>query len=337
MAVKGYLTIKEEDRLYTLARTGVGESILTPEETALAKKLFAFADKIELKNTNHEDIGGAIINLRRALKNGFERIYFFTNRQYFIPGLIVSLFIIIAGVVLESKSRGGAPVSIFLSIWLTIWTLGVIFLLKTVSSTWKSFIRGGASKPSSLGRAVFFSLFSLPFLLGEAMGLVFLIKTSSISMMAVVAPAIFLNFLFYRLLKAPTLAGRKIMDQVEGFKMYLATAEKDRLNILNPPEKTPELFEKYLPYALALDVEQVWAEQFAEVLARAAQSGREYSPRWYSGRDWSVSSPTHFVSSLGSSFSSAVSSSSTPPGSSSGGGGGGSSGGGGGGGGGGGW
>jgi hypothetical protein len=32
------------------------------------------------------------------------------------------------------------------------------------------------------------------------------------------------------------------MDQVEGFKMYLSVAEKDRLNMLNPPEKTPERF-----------------------------------------------------------------------------------------------
>lgn len=213
----------------------------------------------------------------------------------------------------------------------------VVFLLKTGISSWRSVIRGGGPKPSSLGQAVFFSLFSLPFLLGEVMGIVFLIKTSSISMMVIVAPVIVINFLFYRLLKAPTLAGRRIIDQIEGFKMYLSVAEKDRLNILSPPEKTPELFEKYLPYALALDVEQVWAEQFAEVLQRAAQSGREYRPGWYSGRAWSTSGPTDFASSLGRSFSSAVSSSSTAPGSSSGGGGGGSSGGGGGGGGGGGW
>jgi len=33
--------------------------------------------------------------------------------------------------------------------------------------------------------------------------------------------------------------------------------------------ETPELFERYLPYALALDVEQAWAERFSDVLARA--------------------------------------------------------------------
>ena len=88
----------------------------------------------------------------------------------------------------------------------------------------------------------------------------------------------FLHVLFYHLLKAPTLTGRKVMDQIEGFKMYLSVAEKDRLNLLNPPEKTPELFEKYLPYALALDVENEWSEQFAEILARAGTGSLTLPP-----------------------------------------------------------
>ena len=147
----------------------------------------------------------------------------------------------------------------------------------------------------------------------------------------------FLNALFYRLLKAPTQSGRKIMDQIEGFKLYLSVAEKERLNLLNPPEKTPELFERYLPYALALDVENAWSEQFAEVLARAGTESQPYSPVWYSGSSWDSFHTSSFADSLGSSFAGAISSSSTAPGSSSGSGGGGSSGGGGGGGGGSGW
>lgn len=119
--------------------------------------------------------------------------------------------------------------------------------------------------------------------------------------------------------------------------MYLSVAEKDSLDALTPGGRTPELFERYLPYALALGVEQAWAQKFADVLSRAAAGGEPYRPGWYSGRSWSSADPTGFASSLGGSLSGAISSSSSPPGSSSGGGGGGSSGGGGGGGGGGGW
>jgi uncharacterized membrane protein len=101
-----------------------------------------------------------------------------------------------------------------------------------------------------------------------------------------------------------------------------------------PPPLTPQLFESYLPAALALGVEQRWAERFANVLNVQAPN---YSPAWYAGPGWNSRDLTGFSRTIGSSLGSAISSSSQAPGSSSGGGGGGSSGGGGGGGGGGGW
>ena len=140
-----------------------------------------------------------------------------------------------------------------------------------------------------------------------------------------------INYIFYHLLKAPTRVGRSLLDTIEGFKLFLTVTEKDRLNMLNPPEKTPDLFEKYLPYALAFDIEQQWAEQFSDILSATAvgEGGTAYSPSWYSGSAFTSLTAGGLVTSLSSSFSSAISSSSTAPGSSSGGGGGGSSGGGG--------
>jgi len=142
----------------------------------------------------------------------------------------------------------------------------------------------------------------------------------------------------FRWLQAPTVVGRKIMDQIEGFRLYLGTAEEDRLEALNPPDKTPELFERFLPYAIALDVENTWAKRFAGVLAAAGAGAAAAS--WYAGHDNWANNPTGLVHDLSSNLSQTIASASTPPGSSDGGGGsggGGSSGGGGGGGGGSGW
>lgn len=68
-----------------------------------------------------------------------------------------------------------------------------------------------------------------------------------------VAPPCLLGLagIFSFLLKAPTVSGRELMDEIDGFKMYLGVAEKDYLQWSAPPERTPELFEKYLPYAFA--------------------------------------------------------------------------------------
>jgi uncharacterized membrane protein len=159
------------------------------------------------------------------------------------------------------------------------------------------------------------------------------------AMPALLAPLIAVGFSW---LKAPSVAGRKVMDRIEGFRHYLGVAEKDRLEFLNPPKETAELFERFLPYAVALDVENAWGKRFAGVLAAAAAAGVATST-WYSGSRDFTSDPVSFASHLGSDLSQTIASASTPPGtsggssSSSGSSGGGSSGGGGGGGGGSGW
>ena len=143
--------------------------------------------------------------------------------------------------------------------------------------------------------------------------------------------------IFAVLLKRPTRLGRALLDESAGFTEYLQIAEKDEMNLRNPPEKTPELFERYLPFALALGVEQEWAERFARIFASIrGPNDTAYHPAWYNGT-WNNVSLAETTSSLSSNLGTAISSSVSPPGSSSGSGGGGFSGGGGGGGGGGGW
>lgn len=153
---------------------------------------------------------------------------------------------------------------------------------------------------------------------------------------------IIMNAVFLRLLRAYTKRGRLTMDKAEGLKLYMKVAEQERLEILDPPDRTPQLYEKLLPYALALGVEHHWSEQFADVLAKAQAQG--YHPAWYRGPGFYDGNYSGFASSIGNSLSGAISSAATAPGSASGSGGvfggdggGGCSGGGGGGGGGGGW
>ncbi len=333
MAVKGYLKIEEAGGRYTLRKTAASASSLSGEEEELARKLFLY-DTLELQNQNHSIIQGAMANLQRSLANQFEKSYFVTNIGYFVPGLIFSIFMVLICGLFDATER--TPIAIFMCFWLTIWSVGVGALLQNIFSLWKGAMQGGRNAGAALG----LSLFAVPFVIGEAIGIAFLAYATSVTVIMVLLSAVFLNLLFYHLLKAPTFMGRKMMDRIEGFKMYLSVAEKDRLNLLNPPENTPELFEKFLPYALALDVEQLWAERFTEVLNAASAEGRQYHPAWYSGSGWMHHGAGGFSNQLGSSFSNAIASSAHPPGSSSGGGGGGgggSSGGGGGGGGGGGW
>ncbi len=146
-----------------------------------------------------------------------------------------------------------------------------------------------------------------------------------------------LHGLFLFLMRAPTEAGRRVMDEIEGFRMYLGTAERDRLQAMRSPGLTPEVFERFLPYAFALEVENDWCERFEREFPEPPGDTGGFNPAWYSGDFGRNSTMNRLSSGLGSDLGGAIASSSRPPGSSSGGGGGGFSGGGGGGGGGGGW
>ena len=333
LAVHGYLRISDEGGTHVLTRVGTDLDKLAPYERTVATTLFSGRERLVLKSENHRIMSDAIKALKASLKRNYETVYFITNIRSFIPGLVLSAVVF----VLPLFWLTSPPEAIFATVWLSIWSVAVAALFVRVVTAWRPILAGGERKFGAIGGAVGITLFATPFVLGEFVGVYFLWASTSATVIFSAGVLAFINYLYYRLLKAPTRAGRKLLDGIEGFKMYLSIAEKERLNILNPPEQTPELFERYLPYALALGVEQKWSEQFSDVLARAKLGGREYSPVWYAGSAFTAANLAGFTTSVGSTLSSAISSSSVAPGSSSGGGGGGSSGGGGGGGGGGGW
>jgi len=111
---------------------------------------------------------------------------------------------------------------------------------------------------------------------------------------------------------------------MRGFEEFMNRVDRDRLRTM-----PPDTFEKYLPFAMALGVEERWAQAFAGIVRDP--------PTWYVGSDpstFNALSFSHSLSSMsaraGETFASAPRSSSSGSGFSSGGGssGGGSSGGG---------
>ncbi len=117
--------------------------------------------------------------------------------------------------------------------------------------------------------------------------------------------------LYFYLIKKPTVEKLDLKSRIKGFRMYLEMAEKDRLNLLNPPDMTPQHFEEVLPYAFALGVEHSWSDTFKTILEQA-----QYQPEWNNHAD-----PIHFSRHFGRGFSGNLKGSATQPQSSSSGGG----------------
>jgi len=155
------------------------------------------------------------------------------------------------------------------------------------------------------------------------------------AIIAVIAVMLITLVVFARLIRAPTLEGRALLDEIDGLKLYLSVAERDELARMRGPGEPPlldaEHYEALLPFAVALEVEDAWTKKFTAAVGAAAAAEAASRMAWYSGQG-PISNLGDFSHAIGSSFSSQISSASSPPGSSSGSGGGGSSGGGGGGG-----
>jgi len=338
MTARGYLKIKEEAGSYLLSLADEDERVLTPDEKQVAGVLFEGRKEILLRQENHQVIQAAKAALQKWLKNAENKVYFVTNSRYLLLPVLLSLAI----VVVYLLAQGGPQPFIggFLCFWLTFWSIGVAALLRTVVRSWRAVFEGGQHAVGKTGSAIFLTLFGIPFVFAELVVLGILMKTTSMSLVLFVIASGALHILFLYLMKAPTIAGRRLLDQVEGFKMFLGEVDSDRLNRAMPPQQTPAVFERFLPYALALDVEQDWANKFSGVLFAAgsapSESSTVYANSFYLGSSGSGVTGANFASAFSSALTSAISSSSSAPGSG-GGGGSGGSGGGGGGGGGGGW
>ncbi len=317
----------------TLVSTGDASDMPEPERRMLAA-LFAGGDSIEMDKSNHTYFGAARKALLENLQDAYQGKYFLKNLGWAWVGimfllaslLFVGMMIALSDIYAGADERG-------------LPALGFLLMLGSIALGVNS---RAASKTGSWLRAAFAVLLGLGGTAFVVMAFVFAVQNEDFSVwawMLVPLLALPLALSAFVWMAAPTQEGRQVMDEIAGFERYLSITEEDRLEVLHPPEKTPELFERYLPHAIALGVENKWAGKFAAVLAAAAAdpSRQGSTMGWYVGSGNVWSNPGLFATTVGSSLASSVASAATAPGSSSGSGGGGFSGGGGGGGGGGGW
>ncbi len=324
LASKGFLKIKEVGTSgYKLVkREGEGLGGLMPDEESLYESLFNDGNSLLLKQTNHVQIGMAKGKLESALRSGVRGAFFHNHTGRWLPGLLLCA----CGLAVMTVQAEAPLAAIMMMVFATFAGVSAGALVGKLREGETS-IAWGCLVVALLG----------------AVGVILIVIAQFAGVWTALATVLLLVAapVFHFLMKAPTKAGRYALDTIDGFLEYLEVAEEDRLNLENPPERTPELFERFLPYALALGVEQKWSEKFDGILSAAGEGEANYTPSFYTGGSSGLENALTGAG-IASAIGGALASSSVAPGSSGsssdgGGGGGGSSGGGGGGGGGGGW
>lgn len=86
---------------------------------------------------------------------------------------------------------------------------------------------------------------------------------------------------------ARTIRGTRVLEQILGFEEFLTRVESDRFQRV---VKTPQMFEKFLPFAMALGVEQNWVRAFEGIYTQP--------PTWYQGSNLTDFRPRRLVGNL---------------------------------------
>ena len=333
-AVKGHVRLVEEDRGFfrsnerRIERLGLGEPqpLAAPEHRSL-NALVDSNGSIVMEQKNHAYFSSAKKALSEDFKQAYDGKMFLRN--YGWVGAAVAIFVAAVWVAAATV------------VWVEGATTKLLVLLSAAGMAIAALIFHAAPNDKGTGRCLVNLVAAV--IGGLALFAAFPVIPDALTTgnwVPLAIPAIGLPFVFssFFWMSAPTKEGRALLDRIAGFKQYLSVTERDRLDRMQAPEDSLQLFERFLPYAIALGVENRWADRYTGLLAAAAAApGASQSFAWYSGSSSPWNDTGGFVDSVGSSLVSTVSSASTAPGSSSGSGGGGSSGGGGGGGGGGGW
>ncbi|WP_286953880.1 MULTISPECIES: DUF2207 domain-containing protein [Aminobacterium] len=349
LAVKGFIVIEEltleeaMERLRQVGENGVLKGIValssklagrryslrlvkeralfenfSSEEKILLSSLFGNGrEELLLRQSNYKILEEARERLeqyyRQSAKPLFSKNTLLWAGGFFIP---LSFFLLL---------RWGGQIQ--LAAFLMGGTGALMVIGSVILSAWRGFHRKRRFIPQIITiimLSLFFSSLAGSFL--------FTLSSAKKSMLLLPLAIAAIALVFRKLITVRTERGNDILGVAEGLAMYINTAERHRLEMFNPPEETPEVFERLLPYAFALDGAKTWANRFNELLRK-----KEYHSTWYVGKDASIFYTGEGISDITSSVANSIASSSVVPGSSSGRGGGGFAGGGGGGGGGGGW
>ena len=263
MAIRGLLRFEAEAGNLLLQRGSLASEAANFEERKLLDQLFAEEQPLPLGSKFQPRLQSARAALNTQLQRFAER-YRSSNSDAWLIGVGIAA---IATLILLFGSIEGAAVKEVAGLSLVALVLGGFGLLLLRDGT----VAGGLV-------ALLFALIALG---GLAT------RVGDYTLLAIVL--LWLQVLLFRfLLPASTAEGRQLLDELAGYREYLQLAEEDSLAQAGaaPPMNIAQ-YERHLPYAMALGVEEQWTARFVTALAAGLIEPqlREYRPGWSLGRD----------------------------------------------------
>ena len=311
LAVKGFLRIEEIERKvifsfgkkqYKLVKLKDGDSSLPSEEALVMRDLFAESDEISLGEKYNSKVQTMLISYQMDLQLQHKNTLAEGQNLKFkiIPWVVLILYLVLLFYYVRN-----VPLEFFVTF--AIFAIPTYVLMAFILIIISSIRKQKQKKLNSIS-------LSLALIVG-VIGLFSYYPSYQFSSTALAvfigAPVILIGHMLYSyLIVRPGKKKLQMQADIEGLKMYISLAEEKQMQFFNPPKVTPEIFEKLLPYAIALKTEKVWGDKFEKTLLQSMQSVDSYAPVWYSG---AAVRPVHFANNLRQSLTSNIQQSGTSP------------------------
>jgi hypothetical protein len=201
------------------------------------------------------EIKAHIDAMQDAFRKNLQGVYFRQNFIYAGLGMAATLVwgLFVAATLEESSSM-------FITFWLFFFTsvaslvIGSVWTSKPARSTMKQRIT----------RAVLPILF-----FGFPGAIIYGALSSAHGFVLGLLISVALNSIFFVIMRAPTSRGLMVLQQLAGFREFLVRVEQDRLDRVNTPEQRAELMNRFLPYAIAMNVREGWGDKMASAFSDA--------------------------------------------------------------------
>ncbi len=273
LAVRGCLRVEPTNGKYKLSRLlgdRVTEAKLAPEEKRVLALLFEDGPVIELTpamdQRNTAQNGRYIFHIHQELDKQLAGKYFTRHAGIIALGVLATFASALA---LAAMARGRDTTgAVFFTMWFLFCGLMLGLMIElSLASAWKTAARAGVGwtklLPATAAIAVFGTV--LIYLLTE------LAANVSLSFALMLAAFLPINLGWGSRLKRKTPLGRQTTDQIEGFRQFLQKVEQDPLNRINPSDESLERSlrdpNRFLSYAIALEVKEAWGDQLAQTFA----------------------------------------------------------------------
>lgn len=266
LACRGCLRVEPHDGTYKLSRMmsdRATEAQLAPEERRVLALLFEDGPVLELTpamdERNTAQNGRYIVHIQQELTKRLQGKYFTRHFGLIALGVLATFA---SALVLASKAQGrDAGGAFFFTMWILFCGLMIGLMIETsFASAWKTAVRAGTGWIKLLPGLAAIGAF--------VAAIVYMLKQLAEGISPAFALAVvfllLVNLAWGPFFKRTTREGRRVLDEIAGFRHFLEKVEQDQLDKLNPADQAPQALEEFLPYAIALEVKEAWGDHLAQ-------------------------------------------------------------------------